>query len=305
MIIERKTEICGFFKFEAYKVDNNNIEINGSRRICADWFPNLITDNGLNLIGTASNTLSACQVGSGSTTPSVLDTSLGSRIAGTTTVNSTSNGVQASSPYFAWRRNVYRFAAGVATGNISEVGISQTSSGTLFSRALILDGGGSPTTITVQSDEVLDVAYELRVYPSVSDWSDEITISSVVYDLIGRSALVTNSSSWLIPSAGIYSGVGSGLIAFNGSIGAITGSPSGTLSSATSATDLTYSNNSYRRDSTVTWGLSAGNLSGGIKSVSVQLGPGSYQFEFDPPISKDNTKTLELTFRHSWARKTL
>ena len=156
--MQHETQCAGWFKIEATRPD-------GTRRVLADWFPNLILNGGLDRMGANPDYLSWCQVGSGSTAPVAAQTALVNRIAGTSTQQNNVSGAQASAPYYGWYRRTYRFAQGVAAGNLSEVGVGWATSGSLFSRALILDGGGSPTTITVLSDEVLDVTYELRRYP--------------------------------------------------------------------------------------------------------------------------------------------
>lgn len=305
MILNIETPVCGLFRFEAFKVDNNGHEIKGTRRIVADWFPNLITNNGLELLGTSGTWLSWCQIGSGNTTPAFADTALSSRMAGTNTRSADQSGTQSSEPYFVWRRNTYRFAEGVAAGNISEVGVGPSSTANLLSRALILDSSGNPTTITVLSDETLDVSYEFRYYAPPDDISGTITLAGIDYTFTGRASLVaTNSTAgWSIGATGQSSDAGV-IRATNGTIGSITGRPSGT-SSAASVTTSGYSAGTQRRDGTATWALGAGNLSGGISAVSAKLGIGTYQFGFSPAIPKDSTKILTLTFRHSWSRKTL
>jgi len=59
----------------------------------------------------------------------------------------------------------YRFNPGEATGNISELGIyiGYGSGNRLFSRALVRDSQGNPATITVLSDEYLDVYWEFTL----------------------------------------------------------------------------------------------------------------------------------------------
>ncbi len=297
-------ELAGLFKFEALKVDADGNEIAGSRRLLADWFPNLITDNGLELIGSSNAYLQYCQVGSGSATPVVADTALASRIAGTSTVNATAGGVQASAPYFAYRRNTYRFAEGVAAGNIAEVGVGAASTGNLLSRALILDGGGSPTVITVLSDEVLDVTYEIRCYAPTVDWGATVTISGVDYAIVGRASNVTNSGSWSITQIGVNNQASLPTV-YNGAIGAITSVPSGSSGSSSTVTTASYSAGTHRKDATVGWALGTGNLAGGISAIQIKFGIGNYQFGITPAIPKNATTVLDLTFRNSWARKTL
>ena len=293
--MQHETQCAGWFKLEAIRPD-------GTRRVLADWFPNLILDGGLDRMGENSNYLSWCQVGSGSTAPVATQTALINRIAGTNTLQAQVYGAQATAPYYGWYRRTYRFAKGVAAGNLSEVGVGWDTSGSLFSRALILDGGGSPTTITVLSDEVLDVTYELRRYPGTVDLTGTVVLGGVTHNWVSRAAAVTNSQFW----AGTGAMVLEYAAAFNGDIGPVTAStPSGT-SGTLSITALAYSSGSYTRAATVSAGLNDYNLSGGIRSIwtyAYYSGIGSYQIQFDPAIPKDNTKVLSLTIQHSWARR--
>lgn len=299
-MIELKSHVAGMFKFEAVKRD-------GSRRVLADWFPNLITDNGLNLIGSSGSWLSHCQVGTGTAAPNVLDTALASRVAGTYIISASTSGTQSSAPYFTWRRNTYRFAEGAATGNIAEVGVGPSATGNLLSRARILDGSGNPTTISVAADESLDVTYEFRYYPPTVDNTFSLTIDGVTYSVTSRAALVTTAGSpgWTVAQIGQAPTINNTYVicAYNGAIGAITERPAGASSSASSSTNAAYSAGSHYRDGTVTWALNAGNLVGGISAIEATHGIGTYQLGFSPAIPKDNKKVLQMTFRHSWARK--
>lgn len=295
--------LAGRFKLEALKIDDEGNEIAGTRRVVADWFENLVTDNGLDLFSSGSY-LRYCQVGTGSTTPVNGNTALAAKVADTATILASSEGAQSSAPYFCWRRNTYRFSVGVAAGNLAEVGIGASSTANLFSRALILDNMGSPTTITVLSDEVLDVAYELRVYPPVDDWEGTVTLDGVVYDVTGRASEVDSSAYWFIGDVG-DAGSLSYALAFDGAIGPITGAPSGASSFASSVVTGSYSSSSLLQDANMTWVLGDGNFAGGISAIRLRFGVGTYQFGFSPAIPKDNTKILALTVRNSWARKTL
>lgn len=326
------TDLCvgvsGRFKIEAFRTDDAGNEIPGTRRVAADWFNNLITDAGLNLIGSGgrvgnlnSNTgpWCTCGVGSGSTAPSASDTALQAQVARSNTWQSTQSGTQGSAPYFGWKRQTYRFATGVAAGNLSEVGMfSAMSGGTCFSRALILDGGGSPTTITVLSDETLDVTYELRLYPAAdSTWS--ATIQGVSYSGNVRAALVTQGSymGFWSPGEGQDQGASGGLLINTNvggaaitayetqTLGAVTGVPSGTAFPASlGATPATYTPGNFYRDHAVVWGLSDGNAPGGIGSMRILSVLGTYQMNFTPKLPKDSTKVLTLNVRVSWARRT-
>ncbi len=296
-----KPRMAGFFKIEAIKLD-------GTKRVLADWFPNLILDTGLNRWGTGA-IITHCQVGTGNTAPVNADTALVTYVAGSSTQQASANGAQGSPPYYGYQQYTFRFAAGVATGTLAEVGVGWASSGSLFSRALILDGGGSPTTITVLADEVLDVTYELRFYPPLVDVTDILTISGVDYDYVFRASGVTSASYWPLIVTGAIGASGGESVAYNGAIGAITATPSGTQGTQTSSSVAAYSNNSLQRDISILFGLNNGNVSGGISAIGLALGSssarnagGAYQASFDPPIPKDATKTLTLSYRVQWAR---
>ena len=281
-------------------------------------FDNIITDQGLNEIGTRaiSSATDYCHVGTGNTTPAATDTGLVTFVAASNTQQSLSETAQTStSPYYLSRARTVRFGAGAAAGNLAEVGVGWAASGTvLFSRALILDGGGSPTAITVLSDEYLDVTYELRIYPPAADATGTITLDSVVYDYTARpcerGAYSVTSAGWDVSNHGVKS-VGSGTSrVYDGLIGAQTASPAGGISIATSVADGTYSDSSLQGSTTSTWGLNDGNFAGGVRSLRIKTGWALWQVEFAAQsgggtIPKDNTKTLSFTVTHSWARKTL
>jgi hypothetical protein len=282
----------------------------GSVRLQTPWFDNLILTQGLNRLGTAG-VASHCHVGSGSTAPLVTDSGMQTFIAATSTKQSTLDGQQNSAPYYGWHRRTFRFAAGVAAGNVSEVGIGWGASGAvLISRALVRDVSNNPMTITILPGEVLDVSYELRIYPP-AETNFNVTISGVTYACVMRAADVLGSS-WaqvglLMDNGAFYGGIGtSGVYAYAGPLGAVTATPSGSQSGASSSSVNAYSNNSNQRVADLTFGLNNGNVSGGIGALSVSwYGLGAYQFSFDPKIPKDNTKMLVLKFALSWTTKTM
>jgi hypothetical protein len=305
--LETKSELAvpmgtvrGFFKMEAVRPD-------GSRRLLADWFPNLITDVGLNRIGTGSY-LNACHIGTNNTAPTVGDTALAGFVAGSNTVQASAFGAQSTAPYYGWKTITYRFAASPSDRNLNEVGIATSpvngGSTIMFSRALILDEFGAPSTVTVLTGEILDVTYQLRLYPMLVDVTQTVTITgSGSHDIITRASTVT-STLWggeLGAAATIYTGSTNTFQFWNGDIGPITGSPSGSQYGK-NAGNLAYVNNSLQRDGTAGLGLSEGNLAGGIRALKWRTSLGVYQQQFDPVISKNNTKTLTVVVRYSWAR---
>lgn len=295
--------IGGFFKFEAVNAET------GERRLLADWFKNLITDQGMNRLGSGGG-VSHVLVGSGSTPPANSDTQLASHVAVTGNVTANTSGYVAGPPYYVWTRYTWRFAQGAAAGNLSEVGVNWNgaTSGSMFSRALIRDGNGNPTTITVLASEFLDVTYELRVYPPQTDVTFQATISGQTYNCTLRPSQLSNQSTGWVPS--FFAGGGTdyqqlGYTAvYSGSLGPVTDSPSGSVANTGSSyTTGAYSNNSFQRDGSLAMGLNDGNLAGGIKVFVFQNRIGTFQVEFTPAIPKTNAQLLTLNMRVSWARR--
>ncbi|MFP5422465.1 MAG: hypothetical protein ACLGID_13490 [Gammaproteobacteria bacterium] len=291
-------EVSGYFIMTATKPD-------GTTRLLAE-FPNIITDLGLNQMATANNYLNYCQVGSGSATPAASDIALSSRIASTLTKISQTDGVQTSSPYFVWSRRTYRFAAGVATGNISEVGVSAVSVGQLFSRALVLDTMGAPTAITVLADEILDVAYEFRYYAKITDDTGSVTLTGglgATYSWIFRPANIGTSNT----STGWYQNqamnTGSQFRVYAGTIGSITTIPSGVNAVVNTMSSNAYVTGSFTQSFVMTAGPADGNIVGGIRSIAMKMGMGYFQLQLTPAIPKTAADTLALSISHTWARR--
>jgi hypothetical protein len=274
----------------------------GELRRSTGWFHNLVLNSGLNGIGSGVM-VSSCYVGTGSTTPTAGDAALAAYLAQNNVVRSITPGAATSSPYYVKNTWVFRFNAGVATGNVSEIGIAATGTPPqpLFSRALVLDGGGSPTTITVLSDEILDVTYEIRAYAPTSDWTGTISIGGDSYDVTVRPANVTT-----VPSSGVGPGyevlISGDAFAYTGAIGAVTGGPSGTQVSRVTGSNNAYSSNSYQRDMAWTFPV---DDAGDIESVLWRTSYGDFQIGFSPAIHKTNTQTLAMVARIAWARKDL
>lgn len=292
------TKLAGFYKLTATDA------VSGKTRVLADWFENLITNTGLERLGTATS-IDRCKVGSGSAAPSVSDTALQAQVAETTTVFAQENGAQTSAPYFGWMRTTYRFGMGAAAGNLSEVGVGWGLG--LFSRALIKDSGGTPTTITVLSTEFLDVTYELRMYAPPTDVSFTTVIAGVTHNCVMRASLA-NNANWWRPALGTNTHIsfsnshaGSEVKVYNGTLGAVTAGPSGSVATG-SQTENAYVASSLQITAALSFGLDQGNVAGGISVLSWASNSGVYQISFDPPIAKDNTKTLTINAAIQWAR---
>lgn len=300
-MIDMKVQLRGMYKIEAVDM------LTGRVRVLADWFPNLITDNGLELFA-VGNYLTYCSVGSGSTTPANANTTLVTFVGQSSSQITTTQTMASSSPYSGTYSVTYQFAAGVATGNLAEVGVGPSTGGTnLFSRALILDGGGSPTTITVLSSEALNVTYQLQLFSPTTDVTGNVTIAGTSYAYTLRAADVTTAGTWCISSNQGAAGPASIQVG-NGTIGAITSHPSSLGFTASAVTPAAYVAASHQRDTVFTFSLATGNVSGGLITcaqfncgISFN-GLGTFQVGFSPGIPKDNSHVLTLTFRHTWGR---
>jgi len=279
------------------------------------WFPNTILNAGRNIMATEANWMTHCQVGTDATAPSQNDTSLLGWVAGTSTIQTTTNGQQPSAPYYGWKRRTYRFAAGTVAANLSEAGIGWGTSGsTLISRARILDPIlQTPTTVTPLADELLDVTYELRYYPPLVDvTSPQVTLDGVVYNTITRAASVTGDrwSASIGSAIGQYSNLVSDWAAYDGNIGTILTAPSGVSANCDNASQYNsaYVNNSYEVVMNCYTGSTGWNLGSGIRSIRLRTTAGDYQTQFDAAsggatIPKTSAYTMTMAWTLGWTEK--
>lgn len=291
MNIDLETKVSGEYRIEIINKFGDVINDSG-------FFKNLITNNGLNLRATTANTALYCQVGTGSATPSFTDTTLSSYLASQSGSSTLSN--SPSSPFYTQRSVTYTFPVGAVVGNITEIGVSPTSgSGNLFSRALILDGSGNPTSMTILSSEQLRVTYVFRIYAPLNDVTGTIDISGKSYSYTIRAGNLTSLSYFSTDYS--ESNASPAPFATNGSIGAITSIPSGTIVSISMSAG-SYINGSYSINHTISASASQGNLSGGISALFYTSGSISFQIGFSPAIPKTSLNAFSLTVNHSWSR---
>lgn len=289
--------MAGRFKLEAGRAD-------GSRRMLADWFDNLILDNGLNRIGTLAP-LARCQVGTGSAAPVASQTALASSVATTAVVQASVVGNEVASGYH-YARITYRFAAGEAAGNLNEVGVG-FSNDTLFSRALILDALGQPTTVTVLGDEFLDVTYELRSYWPTGDVTGTITLDGQTYNYVLRASLV---GGWT--NLNILNQFGFGdanyvpqFRAINGgTLGPITDPCGGSALATLNGLWSSYVENSLARAFAVNFGLN--DVTTAFDKIEILTTySGFWKMQFTPAIPKTSLNSLTLNMLLSWARRSI
>ena len=128
--------LTGRFLLEAVNADT------GEKRFLAE-FDNLITNGGLNKLGNGAignPVISHVQVGFGSTLPAETNSSLANFLVGTDRGFSHSSSYGPAPTYHTEKTFSWQFDQGVAAGNLSEIGVGWAADGSLFSRALILDG---------------------------------------------------------------------------------------------------------------------------------------------------------------------
>src|SRR5690554_6462398 len=287
-------------------------------------FDNLITNTGLNRIGNSpsqstssiTNFRSTCGrfvVGSGSTPPEVTDTSLENPVAFASSDPTLDNESSNYSRGYMELVVTHQFGQGEAEGNLSEIGIQHGSlSGPLFSRALILDGLGNPTTITVRDTDFLTCFYTLRVsipqtdsvFNILVDYGDEGQVPTTV---TMRPLNANNSSAqggWALFTRGTI-GNSARLRAYTGGLALPTAfSPLGTqlpLALTPPVTAVPYVGGSHEAE--ITYHLALGDLnSNNLATLATSALMGEWQVNFNPPLQKNNTQTMDLTFGYSWAR---
>lgn len=268
------------------------------------WSDNLVLDSGLTqmLTGTWYN---LCLVGSGASTPIASQTQLDSFIASTATVQvATTSGIQvAAEPYYHWIRRTYRFGEGVAAGNLREVAIGWANNA-CWNRALIRDELGNPTTLTIFSDEYLDVVVEIRNYLTRT--------STGSFNYLDKLGNVISTHTYTCKSFLVSSGTTLGPVSFMGFntfSGAITDDVSATITgsivsgigtTALAGTIVSPFKKQSKPVITLTNGIGTlRSFTTRVMGVGVDAsGTGcGYKWQIEPPIVKNNT--TELTFTMS------
>lgn len=304
-----KVSVRAFFKIEAHRADENGNELAGSRRVLADWFPNLITNGGMDRIE-QGYFMTHVQVGTSSAAPAFTDTTLGARVGGASgSVASGTAGTDAGG-YYSEAIGTYTFAQGAATGNLSEIGAAWASSGSLFSRALIRDGVGNPTTLVVTAIDILTVTYSMRFYFNEVDVAGSFTVEGVLRDTVSRVSGRRSDAALCLYQYGMRGATGGNISncgTYSGALGATTAVPATAVGSETNTCTIpAYVAGSYYVDRVYSWAVTEGN--GTIAAIAEKNGnnrsPINCQVSFTPPLVKDNTRTMTFTVRRSWARYT-
>jgi hypothetical protein len=282
-------------------------------------FNNLILDTGLSRLAALSQWtypfLNTTYLGTGTTPPAVTDVTLQAYSKLSSAQQSGSPAAISGAGYVGctWR---WRYAAGNATGNWTEVGVGWGTSSpvnNLFSRELIRDTSGNPVTLTVLSNEFLDVIYTFRVYYPTTDVTGTFTLGPTTYSYTARAA---ETGAWVFKTGGEYFFPPALRTVYGGpcTLGPITGSITGHTSSAsigTAINQLTGPVGTTGYKVTVAFTTSTGNVTGGItamffdaSNITRQVFLGArFQMVISPAIPKTSDIEMTMTFTSTWARR--
>lgn len=283
-----------------------------------DWMKNIITDIGLDYIGNPTAVYGNDQaipryfrIGTGTSTPLATNTKLDNQIA-SSNGNSGYSTTTTRDGYTYTTTWPYTFPQGAVVGNCTEMGVgweSSNSGNSLWSRALILDSSGNPTTLTLTSIDQLTAYYRCSLVALTVDITGSFQIGSTTYNYTGRPYNLLNST-WISPIPNFNIWYVNQMLGGNANCSLVSkdaSSPSYTDLLPVSQVQSVYINGSKYRDTTITVGINFGNFSVGsppvigIKTISFG-NTGYWQYEFDQPIPKTNTQELTMTFRISWDR---
>lgn len=318
MNIESKYSAKGRFKARV-------IGSSGRVKSESEWSDNVVTNLGIRmLLGGATRAYSdiavsiRCSCGSGNSAPSVNDTVIQSFIAGSNNITSSSTTFNTSTaPFYAKHEWKFLFDIGDAEGNVSELCIvnddtEPTSSSPVFSRALVRDSAGNPTTITVLEDEYLEVTYELYIYPpageltgsftQVIDGSPQVFTYSIkpsnmrVLGPVGVSDGWATNGDGRIPTVFALSGSRSSVYSAGSILGPENSVPSGTDYRLTGIATSSVANYAEKyRDLTFIASISDANTE--FDAIRFAANLCCYQMKISPSITKNNTKTYRLNVR--------
>lgn len=291
-------------------------DLNMNIQLDTGWFPNLITNQGLDQIfqGPFYHNYRV-YIGSGSTAASFTDTSMETYIAQNDT-SGVGDGAQVSGTAPDWEYSQVtskRFYAGNGVGTVREIAMGQSDNDTgsnIFNHVIL----GTPIDKGV--DNVLDVLFRLTVWPPTSDVNGTATIEGVSYDTIVRGSKYpvglgsgTLSTAFAVIRAKTSY---SAHIAYNGDIDIIENYPTGATDQAENGTwglsYSTYNDTDKFIDITVSSGLNGWVVSGNeIRSIYTGINKSAIQTQFNATsggakIPKDNTEVMDFTWRISWDR---
>ena len=317
-------DMAGRYQLEIGKLDADGNEVPGSRRVAVPWFDNLITDGGLDQLGNVAYTtdlIDYCRIGTGNTTPANTDTGLVAQVGATNTagIGALGSGLSVDGTYI-YRSVSKRFLPGAVSGvNLAELAMASATTGQVFSRSLIKDTGGTPTTITLAADEYLDVIYELRLYLPANDQTASATIDGAANTVTIRYATkVQQLNNWAAALGYPFDHRGTGGTApytlYDG-VESLPESASGWYATSAHADGATvtigsYTTGTHSKSLTLAFGPTVANFPTGIGCVLLGTSDGSnkpaslgpWAFGFSPKLNKTSTRKATVTVSFTWGR---
>lgn len=284
-------------------------------------FPNLITNAGMNLMGTnyTQNGISFMGVGSDATPPAFTQTALvapiGARVSGSALNQAPFYLYNAGPPDYHQYAMAHRLSTAQGNGTIREIGLfSAVSGGTMFCRALTTDGAGTPTDLVKTDQMILDVLYLFRMYPPVDDvFHDDVSIGGSPYDITVRARNVSRQATlvtrgWTqaarlaahpISDTQWYAYVQSTTPAISAR-----DSENNNVANSWAFIMAAYVADSHQRDGTITIPIGSVQTIGqlGFKSNNDSNVYNTYQAQINPALVKPTTHQLVMTWRWTWAR---
>lgn len=251
-------------------------------------------------------------VGTGQTAPTVGDIALEAQVARTNNNGGITDVITlASSP--DWESVFERtrvFLEAEANDNLSEVGIFRNAAGApMWTRQLLRDAAGDPTTITKTNEDQLRITYTIRAIPDLTIAQQviniegvDITVSDRVASLHRPNAELHSAARWFsLFSSSDFSGAAMESNVFP----ALGASPDASTGRDTNTGEarLAYTAGTFYRDYRLEWGAGVANgFATGVGSVVFGY-RGNVYFEsnymttFDPKLNKTDLKKLIYTGR--------
>lgn len=194
--------------------------------------------------------------------------------------------------------HTFTFGLGQIAGNISELGVQFTRTGSLHSRALVEDSQGQPATITVTRDEQLVITYTLRAEAS----ADEV-VQTVPMMINGEATNTEVTCRWNTLSAISIINL---LAVASPQIGYGTFNAPFERPSFGGASVVTPSRTPIvgGRRLTATWSANVANYTRMIEIMQSHstIAVSYIKFQFVPPIPKNSDRTLSISIDYIFGR---
>jgi hypothetical protein len=244
-------------------------------------------------------------VGTGTTPVDATQTQLTSQVGSYDSLTIFENdNVKVGNDYIASSTGDAEWAIGAIVGNISEVGVRLGGriGSTLDSRALIVDSQGNPTTITVTAEDKLVVSYTLKyIIPTQPQNS--------VVDFLGTSTTCTLQSTGVLDKTkwglkAIFCDLSS-RAGYSDDQSLIINPEDSFINKYSENADISYSVSALTGRRVTYFGGTIYLLEGnGVKNFALMSNSNKtfLVLNFEPPIQKDETKTLTLNFDFTLTR---